>query len=415
MTSFVGTKTWEDDGTVRPDEIVVILYQGEGANKQEVTRKTLYKPENDTGIWSYEFTNIPVFDVNGNAIVYSVDEVLPNGYVGTVNQETSSAPGYNRDEENDSVTVNEPNSEMTISTGVNLGFIVMKHGNDFIIWTPRKASETEIAKIKEMVAGESNKVGDQEFSQILSKGHTNYYGVPNSNISKGNMTASIYMDGDNVKVDFGNKNWSQLAWGQLAYTYTQGRTDLINTQQYTDFEFSKQWIDISQNEIDWDQNIKVTVSRNKGNTEGGQDGNFSLVYEITKDAVENAVSGTAEFSTGTDADPKLKLTITTEGDKKKYNFKIEGLAYSSETDGKYTYYVKETNSQLEGYLAPSYWNTGAPTGGMAAYDDGIIINKQEGGYELPSTGGPGTRLFTILGSILILGAGVLLWRRRRLI
>ena len=37
------------------------------------------------------------------------------------------------------------------------------------------------------------------------------------------------------------------------------------------------------------------------------------------------------------------------------------------------------------------------------------------GVALPNTGGPGTRLFTILGSILILGAGVLLWRRRRLI
>ena len=37
------------------------------------------------------------------------------------------------------------------------------------------------------------------------------------------------------------------------------------------------------------------------------------------------------------------------------------------------------------------------------------------GAALPSTGGPGTRLFTILGSILIFGAGVLLWRRRRLI
>ena len=35
------------------------------------------------------------------------------------------------------------------------------------------------------------------------------------------------------------------------------------------------------------------------------------------------------------------------------------------------------------------------------------------GVELPATGGPGTRLFTILGSILILGAGILLWRRRR--
>jgi fibro-slime domain-containing protein/LPXTG-motif cell wall-anchored protein len=37
------------------------------------------------------------------------------------------------------------------------------------------------------------------------------------------------------------------------------------------------------------------------------------------------------------------------------------------------------------------------------------------GVALPNTGGPGTRLFTILGSILILGAGVLLWRRRKLI
>ena len=41
--------------------------------------------------------------------------------------------------------------------------------------------------------------------------------------------------------------------------------------------------------------------------------------------------------------------------------------------------------------------------------------ENEPGAALPSTGGPGTQLFTILGSILILGAGVLLWRRRRLI
>ena len=41
--------------------------------------------------------------------------------------------------------------------------------------------------------------------------------------------------------------------------------------------------------------------------------------------------------------------------------------------------------------------------------------ENEPGAALPNTGGPGTRLFTILGSIMILGAGVLLWRRRRLI
>lgn len=37
------------------------------------------------------------------------------------------------------------------------------------------------------------------------------------------------------------------------------------------------------------------------------------------------------------------------------------------------------------------------------------------GYELPSTGGPGTRLFTIMGSLLIaLAGGIFLWRRRRI-
>ena len=37
------------------------------------------------------------------------------------------------------------------------------------------------------------------------------------------------------------------------------------------------------------------------------------------------------------------------------------------------------------------------------------------GVELPATGGPGTRPFTLHGSILILGAGVLFWRRLTLI
>ena len=44
-----------------------------------------------------------------------------------------------------------------------------------------------------------------------------------------------------------------------------------------------------------------------------------------------------------------------------------------------------------------------------------ITVRNEPGAELPYTGGPGTRLYTILGSILIAGAGMLLWRRRRTI
>lgn len=39
----------------------------------------------------------------------------------------------------------------------------------------------------------------------------------------------------------------------------------------------------------------------------------------------------------------------------------------------------------------------------------------EPGVALPSTGGPGTRLFTIFGNILMFAAGLLIWKRRRLI
>ena len=44
-----------------------------------------------------------------------------------------------------------------------------------------------------------------------------------------------------------------------------------------------------------------------------------------------------------------------------------------------------------------------------------IIVGNPPGAALPSTGGSGTRFFTILGSILVMFAGVVLWRRRRLI
>ena len=42
-----------------------------------------------------------------------------------------------------------------------------------------------------------------------------------------------------------------------------------------------------------------------------------------------------------------------------------------------------------------------------------VVN--DAGVKLPGTGGPGTRFFTILDSILLIGTGVLLWRRWRMI
>ena len=96
-----------------------------------------------------------------------------------------------------------------------------------------------------------------------------------------------------------------------------------------------------------------------------------------------------------------------------YNFKIDNLEYANEDGQKYTYYAEETNSQLEFYLAPSYSNTSAPNGATQAYDGGTIINKKEGGVELPSTGGPGTRFYYSLGIAFIAMAGIILFIKRK--
>ena len=57
------------------------------------------------------------------------------------------------------------------------------------------------------------------------------------------------------------------------------------------------------------------------------------------------------------------------------------------------------------------------TGDNASVDEDTItiIITNIPGVALPSTGGTGTVPFMVLGSILILGAGVLLSRRRRLL
>ena len=50
---------------------------------------------------------------------------------------------------------------------------------------------------------------------------------------------------------------------------------------------------------------------------------------------------------------------------------------------------------------------------VIAQERAELMVTNSAGVELPHTGGSGTRIFTILGSILIAGAGLLLWKRRK--
>ena len=88
--------------------------------------------------------------------------------------------------------------------------------------------------------------------------------------------------------------------------------------------------------------------------------------------------------------------------------------------GDSTFYIKVSGSCIQRVTReenkdPAEWQTATGTIGAVTYDavTKTATVENEPGVALPSTGGPGTRLFTILGSILILLSGTLLWRRRR--
>ena len=74
-TNVSGQKTWEDFDNkfnTRPTEITVNLL----ADGNKVDSKTVTAKNN----WAYEFNNIPMYDVDGNAITYAVSEENVNGY-----------------------------------------------------------------------------------------------------------------------------------------------------------------------------------------------------------------------------------------------------------------------------------------------------------------------------------------------
>ena len=75
--SVEGTKTWVDDNSnERPGSIVVELLQnGEKLHEVEVTA---------ADDWKYRFTDLPEFDENGKAYMYTVKEQPVAGYISTV-------------------------------------------------------------------------------------------------------------------------------------------------------------------------------------------------------------------------------------------------------------------------------------------------------------------------------------------
>lgn len=208
----------------------------------------------------------------------------------------------------------------------------------------------------------------------------------------------------------GNTNTCRLGYGDPGHTsYTADSTTKTYTWKVDAFKYTEEGEGENKTEVPL-AGVKFTLSKsNDGSSpialikvseeNTAANSQAGAVYRVAK-----IISGTAEIGSVTD--------ITTGATGK---FTIQGL----DSD---TYYLTETE-------APAGYNkavvqvvidkdgniktkNAGESGDLQSVSEVKILNQT--GPELPSTGGMGTRIFYVVGGILVLGAVVLLIAKRRM-
>lgn len=185
---------------------------------------------------------------------------------------------------------------------------------------------------------------------------------------------------------------------------TISRYLLFSSQEFTDktdFTFRKVWQNSGGN-VEWPNGQEITVKLYSSKTDPAKESERTLVSTVVLKNT-NVVSQTPEIS-GAEWEYLTEDNLTA--------FKIKNLPrFASDTDLTPLIYAVEED-QVAGYLTPGYTDAdgelpAVPVNNTCAKDGMRIVNAQEGGVELPNTGGPGILGFTVLGASLCLSAGAL--------
>ena len=228
-----------------------------------------------------------------------------------------------------------------------------------------------------------------------------------------------FVDGTGVDIKDSSATGNQTT---AALTKTGQKIVVTNTyeKENVSFSFGKIWLGSNGNIStkgdyqEWQKEITVTIKRKAGAEE---DQDFELKYTLT--------AGTGEFTPLTDSKRPdaegstntLKLTASDTGNVFNFALPEKSLAKTNSGGTAWTYYVVESDviDYVTHYGTVSEGVGFIISGAKDANDGGLIINQTFGGYELPSTGGPGTKFFTTLGGLICLvGVSMLLMRKRRI-
>lgn len=204
---------------------------------------------------------------------------------------------------------------------------------------------------------------------------------------------------ENAKVGVAETNKAKLNWGDKSETVwkeTETRTWEINVYKYTV--------------------IEATAEGEKDTEKALANAEFILYKDV-----KNGESTTRYYAKATTVEGGYRFTEWTEN-------KADATTFVTPDTGKFaikgldsdTYYLEETTAPagynvLKAPVKVVIDNEGKVTYGndnTAAAPDIKVLNQT--GTELPSTGGMGTTIFYVLGSVLVVAAGVLLVTKKRM-
>ena len=188
-------------------------------------------------------------------------------------------------------------------------------------------------------------------------------------------------------------------------TVTKEEVEFTNTYSAVDITVIK----INENTRDADHpETQTTLSGAKFKLykftvpEGGTDGTYTVYPDDPEDdtSCEKITDddGRITFNKLPNGKYMIEETVSPAGYVKQQDIKI----YFTVSEGSTVTYTNEAGETIESQTLVTY----------TPADQSFTVGNTPGAA-LPNTGGPGTRLFTILGSILIFGAGLVWMRKRR--
>ena len=231
----------------------------------------------------------------------------------------------------------------------------------------------------------------------------------------------------------------RTAWLEYADgSYPVFVNTIVEKDSTTKFEFTKVWVsNTDYSDVrEWKDGQEITV-RLAGTfiaNDGSRIGTSEYEYVITRSADEedgngftftsrtSHSDGSADRSTSSSSEGNTAPTISLGGsDNDHYSFVITGLPDVDTVDGKVgRWSYRLTEDQVDGYgVGYGSWDAEEGTAaidesiGQSGIETGGYLINAESAYEMPSAGGPGTRAFTLIGTLLIIAsAGTLICKRK---